>query len=149
MIQLSNRDGLITGRDAEVVEGVRAELDAGADLAELRRLLEDDGGEPFWARSSAVARPPIPPPAMTMGGPGRRDVSAAAEAGVGEAGRPALATAADRHEPARLLGETSPACSSDETEVVVKEVAQRGGLHAEEIHSIAVPEVDPRAVLQN
>ena len=56
--------------DAERVErvpGVGRELDAGADLAELARLLEHEHAEALNRQAERAARPPMPPPAMTIG----------------------------------------------------------------------------------
>ena len=52
----------------EGVEGVRSELDAGADLLIARRALQHgDLESPLRASATAAASPPMPPPAMMIG----------------------------------------------------------------------------------
>src|SRR6187397_2076659 len=56
--------------DAKIIESVKRigpELDAGTDLAEFRGLLSRMERMPFCARPIAVARPPMPPPAINTG----------------------------------------------------------------------------------
>ena len=51
----------------EAMEGVGPELDAGADLAQLLAFSSTSERMPFCANASAVASPPMPPPAIRTG----------------------------------------------------------------------------------
>jgi hypothetical protein len=49
------------------VEGVGAELDAGADFADLGACSSTCTSKPWRTSASAAARPPMPPPATSTG----------------------------------------------------------------------------------